>query len=96
MGLVWEVGWTLAVLLWNLSGRLGGKDHFGRAVGGQQLEDKAEGQRWGLKGRQDWRHLCHSVYYALPTGVSLLSMFHNWRAARVQCTDDRLELMSCS
>ena len=43
-------GWTLgcfgeSVGVWN---------HFGRAVGVQQLVDKAE-------DRQDWQRLCHSV-----------------------------------
>ena len=34
-----------------ISGRLGGWDHFGRAVGDEQLEDKAQRDRVGAGGQ---------------------------------------------
>ena len=46
------------------SGRLGGWDHFGRAVGDEQLEDKAEGEGggWGA-GSSDG---IFAILYLMP------------------------------
>ena len=55
-----------------ISGRLGGWDHFGRAVGNEQLEDKAEGQGggWGA-GSSDG---IFAILYLMPN--QLLALWH--------------------
>ena len=51
------------------SGRLGGWDHFGRAVGDEQLEDKAEGEGGGWRaGSSD------GIFAILPN--HLLAVWH--------------------